>query len=1062
MNGNMSREGITADLEAMKRVGIGNVLFLEVDLQIPAGPVRFGTPQWREMFKYAIDEAGRLGLEVRIMNGPGYSLSGGPWINPPQAMQKVVYAETAVEGPRHFKGKLPQPKTLLNYYQDIVVLAFPTPPADADPRKKIRIKQLEGKSALIREYAPPPTKRETLPAEAIVDRGRIVNLWANFDKGGNLIWDVPAGKWTIIRVGHTPTGATNRPAVAEGLGLDADHLDKTSLDIHFKAYLAKRLSEVGSAAGRTLTFAHVDSWESHSQNWTKYMREEFKKRRGYDPQPLIPVMAGHVVDSLDVSERFLWDLRKTIAELNNENAEYLRELSHRHGLKLSIEAYGNGMFDEISYAGRADVPMCEFWTGGDDLVTIKPMTSAAHTYGKQIVGAESFTSDPSCDRWTNHPFSMKSLGDFAFSAGINHFFFHTYTHQPWLDRKPGMTMMMCGVHYERTQTWWELSRPWHEYLARCNYLLRQGLFVADIAYLQAEGAPNTWEFPIYTSNTLYQFDAATPEVVLTRMSVRNGRLVLPDGMNYRLLVLPNYEMMTPRLLHKLKDLVKAGATVIGPRPIQSPSLTDYPNCDQEIKNLADELWGDCDGLKVKEHHYGKGRIIFGKTPETVLAEMGVTPDLQCGAPGTPLPVRYIHRTVDGTEIYFIANTSQQPQDLVCTFRVKGKRPELWHPDTGRTEPAAMAHEAGNGVQIPIYFDPRESLFVVFRPEKENPAERVATLMHDGKTIVPAATPQASITVNKAFFTRETLSSSQSISTDVTAKMQENIAQGKRTFFVGSLAPGEVSGLDFWAKLKSLRVEYMTDGTSHTVSGLEPEIVVLSGAKPRDAALSREENGRMFLEARKPGHYEVKMNSGKIHNVDIPDLPQPIAVPGPWELRFPAGWGAPNQVTLDKLISWTDHPTSGIKYFSGMATYTKNIQVPPAMLSKNRHLYLDLGKVQIIAEVKLNGKNLGILWKPPFRVEITEVVKAGDNALEVSVTNLWVNRLIGDEQLPKDCNQRPDGSLAEWPKWLVEGKASPTGRYTFSSWRLWEKGSPLLESGLIGPVTLQATACVRVR
>ena len=195
-------------------------------------------------------------------------------------------------------------------------------------------------------------------------------------------------------------------------------------------------------------------------------------------------MTGRVVDSLEASERFLWDLRKTISELNNDNyAGRAAELAHQHGMKLSIEAYGSGMFDDISYGGRADSPMGEFWIGGGAIETLKDMASAGHVYGRNIVGAESFTAVTEVAKWMNSPQTIKSLGDTAFCEGINRFVFHRYAMQPWLNRVPGMTMGPWGIHYERTETWWNQTGPWHEYLARCNYLLRQGLFVADICYL---------------------------------------------------------------------------------------------------------------------------------------------------------------------------------------------------------------------------------------------------------------------------------------------------------------------------------------------------------------------------------------------------------------------------------------------------------------------------------------------------------------------------------------------------------------------------------------------------
>jgi len=612
LNGNITREGITADLEAMHRVGIGGVLIMEVDQGVPLGPVSFAGPKWRELFKHVAAEGSRLGIEVDMNNDAGWNGSGGPWVKPEHAMQKVVWSEAILEGPIHFTDHLLQPPLVGNYYRDIAVLAFPTPAADGGP-KQYRIDHIEGKTALVRETVTPRAQYPAIPADAIVARDSVRNLTANLDGKGRLTWDVPAGKWTVLRIGHTLTGALNEPSPMSGKGLECDKLSREAFDAHWAGLMGKLIADVGPEAGKAFTYTHIDSWENGSQNWTPKMREEFQRRRKYDLLPWLPVMTGRVVGSLEASERFLWDLRKTISELNNDNyAGRARELAHQHGMKLSIEAYGSGMFDDISYGGRADSPMGEFWIGGGSIETLKAMASAGHVYGRHVVGAESFTAVTEVAKWMNSPQTIKSLGDTAFCEGINRFVFHRYAMQPWLNRVPGMTMGPWGIHYERTETWWEQTGPWHEYLARCNYLLRQGLFVADLCYLQTEDAPNGL---VYAPRTAYAFDGCPPEVVLTRMKVEDGRLVLPDGMSYRLLVLPPSETMTPVLLAKIKELVEAGATVVGPRPPQrSPSLTDYPECDAELERLGTELWGNCDGKAITEHACGKGKVICGKTP----------------------------------------------------------------------------------------------------------------------------------------------------------------------------------------------------------------------------------------------------------------------------------------------------------------------------------------------------------------------------------------------------------------------------------------------------------------
>ncbi|MDD8026114.1 MAG: glycosyl hydrolase, partial [Acidobacteriota bacterium] len=572
-NGNITREGITADLEAMKRAGIGGVLIMEVDQSAPQGPVAFGGPEWRKLFAFVCSEAERLGLEVNMNNDAGWCGSGGPWVTPELAAQKVVWSETAVRGPKRFEGALPAPETIAGYYRDIRVLAFPAPPAGAAGIDGLRYKTAElatefhynGRSSTLPTRAawPEPAAGETIA------RDRIVDLTGLMDAAGKIAWDVPAGEWTILRFGHTPTGKENAPAPASGRGLDCDKMSLEAIKAHFDGFLGPLADAVGERTGKTFVSVHIDSWETNTQNWTKDFAQEFRRRRGYDPLPFLPVLSGRLVDGRGVSERFLWDFRQTISELVLDRyAGGLQKLAAGRGLRLSIEAYTTCPTDELAYGGRADEPMGEFWPiwfgSGQPYgfgFTCTEMTSAGHIYGKRIIGAESFTSTDE-ERWLLHPAKIKEIGDWAFAEGINRFVFHRYAMQPWPNVKPGLAMGPWGLHYERTQSWWNLSTAWHEYLARCQYLLRQGLFTADVCYLTPEGSPqsigiqkrffarNSDNRDEARDRTGYNFDLCPPEALLTRMSVKDGRLVLPDGMSYRLLVLPQVETMTPALLRK--------------------------------------------------------------------------------------------------------------------------------------------------------------------------------------------------------------------------------------------------------------------------------------------------------------------------------------------------------------------------------------------------------------------------------------------------------------------------------------------------------------------------------
>ena len=954
MDGNLTHEGITADFEALKRAGIGGMILMEVNVGIPQGPVKFASPEWRQLFKHAVREAERLGLQLTLNAGPGWTGSGGPWVKPEQSMQHVVASAVEVTGPTKFDAALPRPKPRTPYfgdgglpekiqkakdafYADVAVLAVPKTDdaqriADID-EKALYLRHPYTSKPGTKPFLPAPAHFPTMPANAVIPADRVVDLTARLGADGRLAWDVPPGNWTILRFGRTSTGANTRPAPMPGLGLECDKFDKAALDAHFDAFIGALLREIGTrgkSPDSGWTSLHIDSWEMGSQNWTAAFRGEFKKRRGYDPLQYLPAVTGRIVGSLEISERFLWDLRQTAQELVIENhAQHLKELGRRHGLGLSIEPYDLNPCADLSLGAVADVPMCEFWLYGfNSFFSVVEAASIAHTTGRPVVAAEAFTSN-NTEQWRAYPGSMKSLGDWAFCAGVNRIVFHRCQHQPWLDRWPGMTMGPYGVHWERTQTWWEMAPAYHAYLARCQFMLRQGLPVADVLYLVAEGAPQVFRAP--TSATRghpperlgYNFDAIAPETLATRVSVKDGNLALPDGMSYRTLVLPERDTMTPGLLRKVKELVEAGATVIGPHPEKSPSLSGFPKCDEETKTLAAELWGDCDGRSIKEHALGKGRIVWdlsrhSDTPKEiekpvarvhgkpvppepeqygdfavvtdVLKTKGVPPDF-----ASDVPLRYTHRRDGDTEFYFVAHQGNRPADSLCTFRVDGKQPELWDPLTGssRSLPEFTAKEGRTAV--PLHFEPMQSFFVVFH---------------------------------------------------------------KTT----------------------------TDG--HTAV-----------------------TGRNF-----------------------PKLRTLSTLGGSWDVAFDPKWGGPAQVTFEKLQDWTKRSEDGIRHYSGTATYRKTFDLPAsnAQPSASGRLFLNLGSVKNLAQVRLNGRDVGIVWCAPPRVDITEVVKARDNRLEIAVANLWPNRLIGDQSLPADK------------------------RLTWTTWNPFTKDSRLLESGLLGPVTIQST------
>jgi hypothetical protein len=565
-NGNLTKEGITADLEAMANTGIGGVLIMEVGQGAPVGPIDFLSDQWRELFQFMIQEANRCGIEVNMNNDAGWNGSGGKWIKPEHGMQILTWTEINLTEQKMEKIILHEPPKKHNYYQDIAVLAFPTP-VDNTEKKNIDCNF---------------NRRNTPPDKAIVAQKDIVDLTGMLAEDGTLHWNVPAGNWTILRIGHTCKGRMVSPAPASGVGLECDKLSVEASEEAFNGQMGKLIADNKNLAGtaKTLMSTHIDSWENGSQNWTPKMRNEFQQRRQYDLWKFLPVFAGYIIDSAEITDRFLWDFRRTVSEMCLDNyVGTFKRLANQHGLKLSIEAYGSPC-DYIQYGGMADEPMGEFWVTGNAMSSCRGMASSGHIYGRKIIGAEAFTATDS-ERWKEHPGSMKVFGDMAFCEGINRFVFHRYSFQPWLNVKPGLMMGPWGVHYERTQTWWHLTPAWHEYLSRCQFMLRQGNFVADIVYVEPEDSPQ--HFSGHPHNG-YSWDQCGADAVY-QMSVKNGKLTLQSGASYEILVLPNNNRMTPELLKKVIELVKNGATIIGKRPTGALGLTNYPENDNKLRHL---------------------------------------------------------------------------------------------------------------------------------------------------------------------------------------------------------------------------------------------------------------------------------------------------------------------------------------------------------------------------------------------------------------------------------------------------------------------------------------------
>jgi len=782
MDGNVSREGMTKDLESMKQAGIGYVLFLEVGIGVPRGTVDYMSDEWQQCFVHAVRECERLGIVMALGIGPGWNGSGGPWVKGNQSMQHLVCSQTEITGGQGAQTvALPQPEPRRpffgvssfvtdenkakwrDYYEDVSVLAVPSGATVIDTavvsgNAYMRIKEIDERALYYRkpyssenhvpQYIPLAGYMTPQEGDVAIKKSEVIDLTDKLQADGSITWDAPAGKWTIMRFGAANNGAATRPAPVPGIGFESDKLDTTALQAHFDNFTEKLFARAGfkhaSKNGGGIKLLHIDSWEMGSQNWTPHLREEFQRRRGYDPLPYYPVYAGLLVENREISERFLWDLRQTCQELVLENhVGYVRRYAEKYGLKVTIEPYDLNPCNDLELGAAGDVPMCEFWslnpTGGNfnSAFSVIEGSSAAHIIGSAVCPAESFTS--AFEGWRQHPASVKNQGDWAFAGGVNRFMYHTFEHQPLADSlRPGMTMDIYGVHWDRGQTWWYLADAYHRYISRCQFMLQQGRSVADVLYLTPEGAPHVFLPPQSATEALpgdleryrsfrntpmmpdkkgYGFDGCPPGVFM-RAEVRDGNIVFPGGATYRLLVLPATETMTPALLKKIKQLIEDGATVVGSLPEQSPSLTDYPACDEEVRQLVKEI----SGLKNFIPYEGETDNLYPPYDVTS-AILGKTTPPDFTSTGE---VRYHHRTTPTEEIYFVSNRSDTIIDVTANFRSSGVAPELWIPTTGERRALPEYSDDGKLTNIPLRFEPYESYFIVFRSgvahkatEKEN-------------------------------------------------------------------------------------------------------------------------------------------------------------------------------------------------------------------------------------------------------------------------------------------------------------------------------------------------------
>lgn len=1035
--------GITKDLEALHKAGFGGVVLYEQVFRDDKDALKSLSPEWLSRVRFAAAECARLGLRLEINSSNGY-VAGGPWITPDLGIQRLVSSETIVDGGSHLSIRLPQPPTRLNYYKDVAVLAFPTVVGqllpvpeitstpkipnvhaifDATTTSRTSIKAVENSNhAFINlDYGMPVTVRnisygirpstkalviatqmpgnwsdefygesmkpilpigelevstdnvhwtaviqlpgrgfqfegwdkQTLAFEPVtaryfrlnlhdwgptqgskenelmignvklegrakidqwekksgntvdfsdpdatptyansdvIDRKKIIDLSRFVDSAGVLDWNAPPGNWTILRFGHTPTGVRTKHGRPEGLGLECDRLNAKAASVQFDHYVGVIHREIQKVPGAVLSGVNMDSGEHGSQNWTAGFSEEFKKMWGYDLLSYLPAMAGYIVDDRNVSDHFLFDMRRTIANLMSDKFYgTFRSLCNAKGMTFMAQAPGLATClpsDNIQSKGRTDIPMAEFWFAQKNgTIDCKEAASAAHIYGKNIVAAESFTGSKADATMAK----MKPLADAALVQGINRFVVLAYMHQPFEDRKPGVTEDRFYLPYQRNNTWWNESADFWEMLARSSQMMQSGEPVADILYHLGNDAPlKIATFRMRPAPPKgYDYDVCSDEILL-QTNVKNGRIFLPSGRSYKLLILAGGKQLTLKSLRHVYNLVKHGATILAQDKVTGTrSLADGINADNETRRIADQLWGTTKISSEGQTKIGRGKFVWGLAPAVLLKNIQVPTDFQALNTSAQDSILYAHRKSDNDEIYLVVNHTNRPLVFDGSFRVNNKlRPQLWNPENGTISGLNNYHFNGACTVVPLQIEQHSAVFVVFRKDS------------------------------------------------VTSIADQQL----------------VETMPVWKEL-----------------------------------------GRG------------------------------------WKLQFDAAGGAPKEIYLDKLVSWTSYPDFGIQHYAGTVVYHQDFNLDSLPAGK---LVLDLGKVNDVATVKINGISCPVVWKPPYAVDVTAFLKRGVNVLEVKITNCWTNRLIADSGLP------------------------PEKRISWTTFNPYKPGDPLLSSGLLGPVVLK--------
>jgi hypothetical protein len=609
-----------------------------------------------------------------------------------------------------------------------------SPPAQSLPiyelvlRGEATIHSFEEKAAFYNNTSYNALPSGSADESAAVTAGAVLDLTSLMQADGKLNWAPPAGHWIVLRMGYSLTGALNRPASPEATGFEVDKLNGDAVKRYMEHYLGMYRDAAGGLIGkRGLHAIMFDSWEASNSNWTPLILEDFKKLRGYDATPWLPTLAGYVIDSPERSDAFLWDWRRTLQQLLKVNHyELLTTMLHDLGMIRYGEAHEEllvAVGDGMEMKQSADIPMGAMWQvnkPGDIepkyFNDLQESASVAHIYGQKVVAAEALTGGPP---FGSAPFDLKPTADAILLAGANRFVIHTSTHQP-VDKGPGMTLGV-GQYFTRNETWAEQARPWVDYLSRASQLLQQGSAVSDVAVFYGEDgaviAHYRGDYPAVPDG--YRYDYVNTDVLLNKLSVREGLLTTETGMRYGALFFARgTQRVSLAALNTVRALVEAGAILIGERPLGSPSLADDP---AQVKETLDVLWPGSPVATV-----GKGRVFASAESSAALRAIGLEPDFTYAKAQPDSHVMFIHRRLADGDAYFLSNRVNRAEVVEASFRVSGRAPELWDPASGLTKAASYRND-GERTRVTVPLDRFGSVFVVFRQPATQPRVTVSEL-----------------------------------------------------------------------------------------------------------------------------------------------------------------------------------------------------------------------------------------------------------------------------------------------------------------------------------------------